>query len=345
MTDNTKNQNDISNREPFAGNIVTILDTSNVKGFFNETQFHNKSRFNDYSAGLTMKMAMDFYLYNSSFAKERNIVSSIITPYRAQVKRLRSYINDESCTNEFAKHIKIGTIHSFQGDESHIVYVDLVESNRKGKKLGKIIINDEGRSLINVASTRAKAKLVIVLNCDYLLSSNIEELNPLLYQIISNNERIMVTDSALFTDASDTKWESKFKSEYERQWHDRLILTHNYPIPIQHYSIKDPQTGYCLTKPDFAFPELKIAVYCDGRSIHFYNREIWNGDHYKRNKLTSDGWIVLIYTNDQISKDCRSCVEELFSNLEKRIKIFGINYPVPENKNNGPYTFNQGDLF
>jgi len=38
-------------------------------------------------------------------------------------------------------------------------------------------------------------------------------------------------------------------------------------------------------------------------------------------------------------------VEELFSNLEKRIKIFGINYPVPENKNNGPYTFNQGDLF
>lgn len=76
----------------------------------------------------------------------------IISPYSAQVKRLKEGIN----TAHFSD-VKISTVDSFQGQEADVIIISLVRSNDKGE-IG--FLNDTRR--MNVAMTRAKHKLVMV---------------------------------------------------------------------------------------------------------------------------------------------------------------------------------------
>ena len=77
---------------------------------------------------------------------------SVITPYDAQVRRLRALLADER-----AAGLEIATIDSFQGRENEAVVLDLVRSNERGE-LG--FLGDLRR--MNVALTRARRALVIV---------------------------------------------------------------------------------------------------------------------------------------------------------------------------------------
>ena len=343
MNNKSKSQSDIVACEPFSNDNIMVIDTSEIKNYYNQTQFLNKSRFNEYSAGLTMSFAIKFYLYNNLFAIENNIKTSIVTPYRAQVNQLKSYIKDSDSFKQIARLLKIGTIHSFQGDESAIVYVDLVESNLKNKKLGKIVIDEQGLRLINVATTRAKAKLVLVVNCRYFYELGIKESNPLLYRILDSNQKIVMSDTPLLFDRSDTKWEQKFMDAFQSEWRERRFRTKKYPLPIQHHKIL-LQGAIPYTKPDFAFPEYKIAVYVDGASTHFYSKDIWERDYPIRNRLRLDDWIVLQYTNSRITNNCRDCIDEVFEILKKRISQSGFLHDA-DFRDSLESKLNQGKLF
>lgn len=76
----------------------------------------------------------------------------IISPYSAQVKRLKACLEKKSFSN-----IKISTVDSFQGQEADLIVISMVRSNDKGE-VG--FLNDTRR--MNVAMTRAKQKLVMV---------------------------------------------------------------------------------------------------------------------------------------------------------------------------------------
>ena len=76
----------------------------------------------------------------------------IISPYSAQVKRLKEQLSNSSLTN-----IKISTVDSFQGQEADMIIISMVRSNDKGD-IG--FLNDTRR--MNVAMTRAKHKLVLI---------------------------------------------------------------------------------------------------------------------------------------------------------------------------------------
>lgn len=74
---------------------------------------------------------------------------AVITPYVAQVKRLKAMIDDSG--------VEIGTVDGFQGREKEVVILSLVRSNEKGE-VG--FLTDQRR--MNVALTRARRLLIVI---------------------------------------------------------------------------------------------------------------------------------------------------------------------------------------
>jgi superfamily I DNA and/or RNA helicase len=73
---------------------------------------------------------------------------------------------------DFQERVKIGTVHTFQGSECDVIIFDMVDCSRfeKGQKtyFGRIYAGEQGEQLLNVAISRAKHKLIVVCDPDYL---------------------------------------------------------------------------------------------------------------------------------------------------------------------------------
>ena len=94
---------------------------------------------------------------------EHDIVE--LTPFRAQ----RALIRQKLRSTGF-RHVGVTTVHRSQGTERHTVIFDPTLGN------SKFLLMDEGRRLINVALSRAKARLIVMVSAS-------DRSNPLLDQI------------------------------------------------------------------------------------------------------------------------------------------------------------------
>ena len=72
-----------------------------------------------------------------------------------------------------------------------------------------------------------------------------------------------------------------------------------------------------LTIPDFAFPDMQIAIYCDGFAPAQGNREKFARDRSQLNQLQLRGWIVLRFAGSQINSDSEMIVETIQRAIEK----------------------------
>jgi very-short-patch-repair endonuclease len=84
------------------------------------------------------------------------------------------------------------------------------------------------------------------------------------------------------------------------------------------FEIRDEE-GRLLTVPDFAWPELKVAVYCDGYAYHG-DPETLALDAKKRNRLQVLGWLVLTFWGRTIRKNADGCAREVQQALQARRK-------------------------
>ncbi|MGB7294169.1 MAG: DEAD/DEAH box helicase [Candidatus Aminicenantales bacterium] len=99
------------------------------------------------------------------------------------------------------------------------------------------------------------------------------------------------------------------KGEIEEPLRRALERTEGLPPGERDFEIKDEQ-GRLVTVPDFAWPDVKLAVYCDGFAIHG-NRETLESDAQKRNFLQSRGWVVLTYWGRTILKSPDACTKQV----------------------------------
>ena len=113
-------------------------------------------------------------------AKESDIV--IITPYRLQ----RAYLLEQLSMLGVPK-IKVSTVHSCQGSEAPFVIFDPVCGD------DEFLMGQAGRQLINVAISRAQAKLVVMLSAQDLQ-------NPIFCQMVA----ILKRDSEPMSDVLST---------------------------------------------------------------------------------------------------------------------------------------------
>lgn len=96
----------------------------------------------------------------------------VITPYKGQQNMLRAMIAKQKYPLEFAERIKVGTVHTFQGSEDDVIIFDMVDcsltENGKAANIGRIYAGTEGEQLINVAVSRARYKLIVVGEANFL---------------------------------------------------------------------------------------------------------------------------------------------------------------------------------
>ena len=75
-----------------------------------------------------------------------------------------------------------------------------------------------------------------------------------------------------------------------------------------------------LTVPDFTWPELKVAVFCDGYAYHG-EQDTLELDARKRNRLQLLGWLVLTFWGRTIWKDAEGCARVVYDALRSRRKF------------------------
>jgi len=89
------------------------------------------------------------------------------------------------------------------------------------------------------------------------------------------------------------------------------------PDPVPQFEISD-EGGKRLTVPDFAYPDQRIAIYCDGFAYHG-NRDALESDARKRNLLQAMGWTVLTFWGRQILRDADVCEAQIWQCYQFKI--------------------------
>ena len=97
----------------------------------------------------------------------------VITPYRGQVAMLKALFKEKKYDIDFQDRVKIGTVHTFQGSECDVIIFDMVDCSKfdKGSKqpyFGRLYEGEQGEQLLNVAISRARHKLIVVCDPDFL---------------------------------------------------------------------------------------------------------------------------------------------------------------------------------
>lgn len=100
------------------------------------------------------------------------------------------------------------------------------------------------------------------------------------------------------------------QSPIEEALLDAIRMNPGLPEPVSQFEYWSGEK--LITIPDFAFPDQKIAIFCDGYAYHG-NAETLELDAKKRNEMQSDGWIVLTFWGKTINKDATACANEIVS--------------------------------
>lgn len=87
-----------------------------------------------------------------------------------------------------------------------------------------------------------------------------------------------------------------------------LLRAAQLPAPVTQYEIRDG--GRFVGRVDFAYPDLRIAIEADGFR-HHSNRDAWQRDLQRRNRLTAAGWSILHVTWRDLEQRSHQLVHEL----------------------------------
>ena len=82
-----------------------------------------------------------------------------------------------------------------------------------------------------------------------------------------------------------------------------------------------------VTLPDFAFPDRKIAIYCDGYEWH-KDPDSFQKDRFQSRELQLGGWLVLRFAGREIESDLEGTVDTILRALESP----KVNYNIPDHQ-------------
>ena len=138
------------------------LDTSALT--YQEQQGRNMSLSNSQEARLVIHTLRDYIeMLSPQKVESERVDFGIITPYRGQARLIRRLLKMQHYFRKLKRHITVGTVDGFQGQERDVIVISLVRDNADGN-IG--FLRDLRR--MNVAMTRARMKLIIVGNADTL---------------------------------------------------------------------------------------------------------------------------------------------------------------------------------
>lgn len=158
-----KENEDIINSEPFPRKVIALKKVTD--GAVRYTK--GGTRQNKVFAENVMSI-LDILSQN----RHADFTIGVITPYKGQVSLLRVLKIERNYDDDFDSRIKIGTIHTFQGSECDIIIFDMVDcftmESGKPNKIGRLYHGNAGERLLNVAVSRARHKLIVVCDPEYI---------------------------------------------------------------------------------------------------------------------------------------------------------------------------------
>ena len=141
---------------------VLLLDTSQFGGW---NTARDKSRCNPLSAFLVAQTVRQMLRIGRRKVRDGQPRILAISPYRPHARLLQLLLRDYGLEDDAVS----STVHSFQGSEADVVILDLVVDNPQFRtNITTPAANEEMRRLLNVAMTRARRRLVVVGNFDWL---------------------------------------------------------------------------------------------------------------------------------------------------------------------------------
>lgn len=145
---------------------LTWIDTSASSGNSGEAERRTRtgSLTNAEEARLVIHTLRDYIeMISPQKIESERIDFGIITPYRSQARLIRRLLKMQHYFRRLRRHITVGTVDGFQGQERDVIVISLVRDNAEGQ-IG--FLRDLRR--MNVAMTRARMKLIIVGNAETL---------------------------------------------------------------------------------------------------------------------------------------------------------------------------------
>lgn len=115
---------------------------------------------------------------------------AIITPFKNQSDLLKELIATQGISN-----VDVGTVHAFQGDEKDIVYLSTAIHDKSSDGSFQWLKNNQ--ELINVATTRAKNKLIVVADYNEIghRSPTSNDYKELIDYVKNNGKEVQLTPS------------------------------------------------------------------------------------------------------------------------------------------------------
>jgi very-short-patch-repair endonuclease len=101
----------------------------------------------------------------------------------------------------------------------------------------------------------------------------------------------------------------------ERALLEAIRRRDDLPEPAAQHEVRDGDR--LVTVPDYAYPDLRIAIFCDGYMYHG-NPDTLEADAQKRNFLQSQGWVVLTYWGRTILRKPDVCSRQIASVYQSR---------------------------
>jgi hypothetical protein len=292
---------------PCPDRSMILMDTSEC-GEEAKCRNMHKSWENPFTARLAIELACTIAAETAT-----HISVAIITPYRAQTRALKKLLRQEMSAEETPlKRIAVdaGTVHQFQGSDADIVIFDLVDGpGRKG--IGRLLRDDTGTRLVNVALTRAKGKFIILADKTWTSLRLNPDDNRILWNLImecSGEERLKVVPP------KDTQVDT---SSIEHICHLEQALTKslkkgsNPCIVERNYAIYDDDKN-CISIADLAISEIRLAIYCD--SIGWHRKgQMWQCALRHRDALSKLGWRFLVFCRQEIEINPEGCAAKVMA--------------------------------
>lgn len=110
----------------------------------------------------------------------------------------------------------------------------------------------------------------------------------------------------------------------ESRLREAILEVGRLPPPEAQHKVYG-NNGELLTIPDFAYPDRRIAIYCDGFAYHGDVNAL-GSDARKRNALQAKGWAVLTFWGRQILRDARACEEQIWQCYQFRREAVAPNF-------------------
>ena len=148
---------------------LTWLDTSENSDYSeysdnSEKRNNSGSITNAQEARLVIHALRDYIeMISPQKIESERIDFGVITPYRGQARLIRRLLKMQHYFRKLKRHITVGTVDGFQGQERDVIVISLVRDNADGN-IG--FLRDLRR--MNVALTRARMKIIIVGNAQTL---------------------------------------------------------------------------------------------------------------------------------------------------------------------------------